>query len=40
MGILAIGKIIRGSVKIVKGVVEGDTEEIIKGGKKSPEVLC
>lgn len=31
MGLFGIG---RGIFKIVKGALEGDTEEIVKGGKK------
>ena len=28
MGILSVGKIIHGAVKVVKGIAEGDGEEI------------
>ena len=34
MGILSIGKIIHGAVKVVTGIAEGDVEEIAKGAKK------
>lgn len=34
MGFFSIGKIIHGGVKIVKGLAEGDGEEIIKGAGK------
>ena len=34
MGILSIGKIIHGAVKVATGIAEGDGEEIAKGAKK------
>lgn len=34
MGILSVGKIIHGAVKVVKGIAEGDGEEIVKGQQK------
>lgn len=39
MGILSIGKIIHGAVKVVTGIAEGDGEEIAKGAKKSSKVV-
>lgn len=34
MVILSVGKIIHGAVKVVKGIAEGDGEEIVKGTTK------